>query len=178
MSLESAILAAALGLSVYKEDRSPELASAKREQLTLVASAIAVESRKQTIATAVDWAALMLTIADSESGLSLRIHAGVCKPHECDRGKARGPWQTHAYGQAATFWDSLTGVENTALQTKVASSRLQVGYYTCRGAADWLTSTINGFAGQRCSRSWTGLNQRVEKWRRIRVSIQREMVKP
>lgn len=171
MSLSAAVLAALLTLPTYAEDTGPELAGAKLAQLTAVADAVAEASAAQRIATSRDWAALVVAIGFHESGFSLRIHDGHCRPLECDRGRARGPWQLHRYAEAVTWWDQMQGVDNVELQAKVVSARMRRGYYTCRGATDWVSATLSGYAGRRCGSVWPGLEQRFATWRRVRKSM-------
>lgn len=163
MSLPDLILSALLSLPTFVEDRD---APDKRAQLVAVADAVASVATDQKITTPRNWAALILAIGQAESGFSLRIHAGQCKPFECDRGRARGLFQVHRYAEAVPLWEQMHGVENTAAQVQVAHARLKRGYYQCRGAADWTIATINGFAGKRCALVWPGLEARVALWRR------------
>lgn len=165
MALADLILAGLLSLPTYGEDRAPGLVEAKRAQYAALAAGIATAAKAQSVTTPRDWAALVIAIGHAESGFSLRIQAGQCKPHECDRGRARGPWQLHRYAEATTWWEQMHGVEHAARQAQVASARLARGFYTCRGSADWLTATINGFAGRKCSSVWPGLEARVVLYR-------------
>ncbi len=173
MTLLGAIKAGAFALAVFKEDAADEFADAKRAQLEAVAVALEPVARAQKIARPAEWAALILAIGDAESGFSLRIHAGQCKPHECDRGRARGPFQLHRYAEAVPTWEQMHGLGNIGVQVRVASARLARGYYTCRGGTDWLAATINGFAGRRCAEIWPGLESRVATWRRVLRAIER-----
>lgn len=169
MSLKALVLAGLQSLPVFHEDKAPEFAEQKAAQLETFAAAVAEQAAQQKVALPREWAALMVTIAYQESGLSLRIHRGDCyiKKGECDRGLARGVFQLHRYAEAVSTWDQMVGAENTAVQVRVASARLRRGYYTCRGSADWLIATINGFAGRRCSSVWPGLESRVATWRAV-----------
>lgn len=171
MTLSEVLLSALLSLPLHTEDRAPEHAEAKRAQLTTLAAAIADASDDQSITRPRDWAALIIAIGYAESSFSLRIHVGLCKPHECDRGRARGPWQLHRYAEATPVWDKMTGIENAGVQAAVASARLARGFYTCRTKGDWLTATINGFAGRRCDLIWPGLERRVAVYHRVRKAI-------
>jgi hypothetical protein len=167
LSLSDLILTALLALPQQAEDKAPELAEQKRGQLVAIAEAVAVVAGEQRIASTRDWAALVVAIGQAESGFSLRIHAGRCHKWECDRGRARGPWQLHRYAEAVSTWEQMHGLDNIAVQVRVASARLRRGYYTCRGSADWLVATINGYAGISCSRVWPGLERRVAVWRAV-----------
>jgi hypothetical protein len=184
MGLLEGVLAAALSIPAPSEDRLPEVAEAKHQQIVAVSNAVTSEAQIQKVAAAVDWAALMLAVIENETNGSLRIHRGECRwdKRECDaiRGpkgerifRARGLMQQHAYNEAARFWEHMIGVENTELQMRIGSIALVRGYYTCRGKTDWLIATINGFAGRDCAAIWSGLEARAKSWRRLRGVIQR-----
>jgi hypothetical protein len=175
--LLAGITKAAFSLTVFSEDAGPEFAEAKRAQLEAVSVAIEPAARAQKIARPAEWAALVLAIGDSETGFSLRIGRGECKPRECDRGRARGPFQLHRYAEAVDTWEQMHGLEHIGVQVRVASARLQRGYFTCRGAGDWFVSTVNGFAGVRCSQMWGGLEKRAATYRRLVRVIDGEMAR-
>src|SRR5687767_12279984 len=101
MSFEAYVLAGLNALAVFTEDRAPELAEQKRQQYAAIASAVASVAGEQKIARRAEWASLIVAIGYAESGFSLRIMDGRCKPWECDRGRARGGWQVHRYAEAA-----------------------------------------------------------------------------
>lgn len=185
--LLEAIKAGAFSLAVYHEDVGDEFAEAKQAQLTAIAVALEPAARAQKIARPAEWSALVLAIGDAESNFSLRIHRGECDwaKRECDAAllkgervfRARGPWQTHQYGEARPTWEQMVGIENTAVQVRVASARLQRGYYTCRGGGDWFIATVNGYAGRRCSLVWPGLEKRYATYRRLVKVIDNEMAR-
>lgn len=158
------VRAAVESLPCFVEDRGdPE----KSAQLDQIAAAIAEVSRDAPRAPR-EWAALLLTIGYHESTFSLRIQRGQCKPHECDRGRARSAWQLHRNTFNAGIWDQLHGIENTRVQVQAASDALKRAYFTCnRSGVPWLQATLNGYAGRRCSAEWRGLDQRVSTFNRL-----------
>lgn len=158
------VRAAVESLPCFVEDRGdPE----KSKQLDEIAAAIAEVSKDAPRAPR-EWAALLLTIGYHESTFSLRIHRGQCKPHECDRGRARSAWQLHRNTFNAAIWDQLHGLENTRVQVQAASDALKRAYFTCnRSGVPWLQATLNGYAGRRCSAEWPGLDQRVSTFNRL-----------
>jgi hypothetical protein len=166
------VRAAMESLPCFHEDRG---SSDKSAQLDAIAAAVAEVSRDAPRAPR-EWAALLLTIGYHESTFSLRIHRGECKPHECDRGKARSAWQLHKNLYTAPLWDQLHGIEHTAVQVRAASEALKRAYFTCsRSGVPWLQATLNGYAGRRCSAEWPGLAQRVSTFNRLsRVSVARK----
>jgi hypothetical protein len=158
------VRAAVESLPCFVEDRGdPE----KSKQLDEIAAAIAEVSKDAPRAPR-EWAALLLTIGYHESTFSLRIHRGQCKPHECDRGRARSAWQLHRNTFNADIWDKLHGLENTRIQVQAASDALKRAYFTCsRSGVPWLQATLNGYAGRRCSAEWPGLDARVATFNRL-----------
>jgi hypothetical protein len=166
------VRAAMESLPCFHEDRGDPDKSA---QLDAIAAAVAEVSRDAPRSPR-EWAALLLTIGYHESTFSLRIHRGQCKPHECDRGKARSAWQLHKNLHTASMWEQLHGIEHTAVQVRAASDALKRAYFTCsRSGVPWLQATLNGYAGRRCSSEWPGLDKRVSTFSRLsRVSIPRK----
>lgn len=166
------VRAAIENLPVFHEDRGD---SDKAAQLDAIAAAVADVSRDAPRSPR-EWAALLLTIGYHESTFSLRIHRGQCKPHECDRGKARSAWQLHKNLYTAPLWDQLHGIEHTVVQVRAASDALKRAYFTCgRSGVPWLQATLNAYAGRRCSAEWPGLDQRMSTFNRLsRVSTPRK----
>ena len=158
------VRAAMESLPTYVEDRgNPD----KTAQLDAIAAAIA-EASKDAPRPPREWAALLLTIGHHESGFSLRIQRGECKPFECDHGRARSAWQLHKNLYTAPVWDQLHGIENTTIQVKTASEALKRAYFTCSGSGEpWLVATLNGYAGRRCGGDWPGLHLRMATFKRL-----------
>jgi len=156
-------------LPVSVEDRAPELASAKTEQLDAIARVVAEVSRTAPRPPR-EWAALLLTIGYHESSFSLRIHRGDCnlRKRECDAGRARSSWQLHKNTFTAPVWNQLHGLEHTETQVRAADAALRRGYWTCaKSGTPWFRATVNGFAGQRCGASWPGLDKREATFNRL-----------
>jgi hypothetical protein len=152
------VRAALEALPCFHEDRGN---AEKSAQLDTIATAIAEVSREAPRPPR-EWAALLLTIGYHESTFSLRIHRGECKPHECDKGRARSAWQLHKNLFTAPVWDQLHGIEHTDIQVRAASDALKRAYFTCgRSGVPWLQATLNAYAGRRCSAEWPGLDRRV-----------------
>ena len=166
------VRAAMDALPCFHEDRGDP---GKSKQLDIIAAAVAEVSRDAPRPPR-EWAALLLTIGYHESTFSLRIHRGECKPHECDRGRARSAWQLHKNLFTAPIWEQLHGIEHTAVQVRAASDALKRAYFTCnRSGVPWLQATLNGYAGRRCSAEWPGLDQRAATFNRmLRVGTPRK----
>lgn len=176
MTLEEAILNALQKQPVFVEDRKPELTEAKASQLSSFARAIALASAKPPVPVSPkDWAAMLVAIAGRETHFSLRIHRNECFKWECDRGRARGPWQQQQNLFTKPVWDKLIGLEFVDVQAQVASAALGRGFWTCNpkrtGVADWRVATINGYAGKRCGAEWNGLKLRMADYVRIRRQL-------
>lgn len=167
MLFKSIVAAMFAVFSVAQEDRAPELAERKAAQQGEFVAAIsraAADAPRQPR----EWAALMLAVLEAETHGSLRIHEGRCKPLECDRGRARGPWQPHRNAHNRDVWDQLIGVENTTVQARVASDMLKRAYWRCaKSGVDWVTGTLNAYKGVACDSSWRGLSERREAYHRF-----------
>lgn len=154
--------AAVASLPIYHEDTD---APGKADQLDAIADAVARESLTAPRPPR-EWAALVLTVARHESGLSSRIIADKCKPRECDRGRARGLGQVHKNSLNAADWDAAPG--NIPVQVRLTSDALKRSYYLCsRSGADWRAATLSAYAGQRCSARWAGLETRLATFERL-----------
>lgn len=161
----AAALAAVLALPVYKDDltdarKVPQLAALARE-VSLLEPPAGV-SRK-------DWRALVLAVGEAETGYSLRIMDGLCRPYECDHGKARSPWQLHANDHTRPVWEQLQGFTTLHVQVQTASEMLKRSYFTCaRSRAPFPQATLLAFAGKGCRPDtivpWRGLDLRVRYW--------------
>lgn len=154
-------------LPVFHEDKPAEFAEAKARQLRLFEESVAREA-KDAPRLPREWAALMFAVLENETRGSLRIHEGRCKPRECDRGRARGPWQNHRNTIIAPVWDKMVGVENTPIQAHAASEMLKRAYWTCqRFNPDWVAGTLSAYAGRSCHARWDGLAPRVASYRKF-----------
>lgn len=163
---------AVASLPVFHEDRDYV---EKAEQLEAVADAVAKLSVSPPGGIAPRaWAALMLTVAFHESGLSERIQRGDFKPHEADAHKvngvlmhrARGLWQVHANSLNQADWEIANG--NLEAQARLADQGLRRGFWTCsRSGAPFPQGAINGFAGKMCTAKWGGLSARANTFSRL-----------
>lgn len=147
----------ALGaLPTYHEDRGVD---GKAEQLDQIASAVAGVSRGKPLPPR-EWSALIFAVGLHESGFSMRIVANNCKPHECDRGRARGFGQNHSNSRNRSDWRDAPG--NVELQAKLVSDALTSAYWTCkRSGVEPVRGTLSAYAGQRCGAEWRGLDARM-----------------
>jgi hypothetical protein len=163
------IISVLMAFPTYKDDREDPR---KRDQLVMVAEAVDYASRVE------GWqgrqselAALLITVGWHESSFALHIHAGKCKPWECDRGRARGPWQVHKNRLNTDSWDSLLGLEpaSTRLAAIVAAQALVRARAQCRSLAgsDWVNFTLTAYAGRGCVQRWDGVRPRFNTYRKV-----------
>jgi hypothetical protein len=142
--------------------------------------AVGKVAQEQAIATAVqkaakgdaDVAAFLLAWGDAETHFSLRIHRGQCFKWECDRGRARGPWQLHRNGMAPELWDKMHGVEHVELQAIEAAKRARWAMRECR--VQGLARIFAGFrmlGAKGCDRSLPGEQDRVDAFKRVRARL-------
>lgn len=99
-----------------------------------------------------------------ESRFSRRIHEGDCLPHECDRGKAVGLWQTWS------LWFDVeqsrgvgTDADATFISARAAAQALADGRRNCaslRGALSWYAT------GNSCRWSGARKRHRMARWLR------------
>jgi hypothetical protein len=172
---EAAILATLQKQPIYKDDKKPEFAEAKAAQLEQLAPAIAKATLNPGPFSRRDLGALLIMVAKRETNFSLRIARGECLVYECDRGRARGPWQQHQNNFTRPIWDQLHGLAFVEVQAQAAADALKRGYWTCdpkrTGVNDWVMATINGYAGHRCGEVWDGLKLRMSDYVMIRRQL-------
>lgn len=160
------ILRALMSLPTFHEDRAPEMKEQKRAQLITVANAIGAASKGDK-----DLAAMLVTVAYHESAISLRIHAGQCKPSECDHGLAASIWQLHSSKRIPLEeWTTLAGLDPgaTKLAAKRAAQMLIGARFSCgRDPARMMTS----YAGLRCDAPWPGLAPRLATYAKVRGKL-------
>lgn len=126
------------------------------------------------IGSELDIGALVVTVGWWESRFSRRIHAGQCRPDECDPfryadgrvvHRARSCWQAQRTGWSRKLWGNLegTGLEPTRNAAWVATTVLAEGQRRCK-------STVGAIAFYACGRcSWSGAKRRVATWEKLRT---------
>lgn len=165
--IAESILAMILSLGIAKEDRAPEITERKHEQLETVARSIAV------VAETPELAAMLITLGWFESKFAIRIAEGRCKPFECDRGRARGPFQIHRRaGMTDAEWDGLLGTnaEATLASTREAARRIRAARVRCRSLEsrqDWAAGVFSSLAGRGCVGDFKGRAARTATFRKL-----------
>ncbi len=158
MMLKAIILALAV-LPVAGEDKpvTPE----KTAQLNAIAAAVHRHAKTP------DEAAFVLAWGDAETHYSLRIAEGRCLIWECDRGKARGPWQVHRNAaMSAEQWDKMHGVEHIDEQARVAAARARWALRQCK--VDRIRGAFRVLGGVGCTRPIKGEGERVKAFEAMR----------
>ena len=181
MSLTTYLLTAIASLPIFHEDVGEKFATQKHDQAQMIASAIekAVEQSTEWPDSPRELAALMLTVAWHETRLSLRIHDGLCKPHECDNGRARGLWQLHVHRSLPRErWLQVAGFppENTTRAAQEAAIALVRSRRMCAVATrgrDWLGATLTAYAGGGCGGRLPDVKARIKTYRRLLTLVQR-----
>jgi hypothetical protein len=150
----AAVSAALAILPVYHEDRANPY---KGAQLVTVARAVASVSRTR------EEAAFLLAIGQHESGLSFRIHFGLCRSFECDRGRAASLFQLHQNGRATDAWHGFVGLSLDATKAAAGAALQHVRFAQrlCRGEPDPVLATFRAYAGRGCRSALPGERDRV-----------------
>lgn len=167
--MEAAILAALQKLPTYHEDRGAE---GKLEQLTVIAQAIDAASRLKSPVPRDEMRGMLITIAFHESTLSLRIHAGNCKPKECDFGKARTSWQIHKnWFISEDVYERMVGLglESTTLAATEAANALSRAWRYCsRWDGNKIAMALTAYAGRGCNpENWAGVVPRMTTYNKV-----------
>lgn len=174
MTLAAFALAALLSFP----QRDPEAAEDYAARMGVVAAAIesAVTATPHYRGEPRELASALVALAWYEGGLLRRIHAGACRPGECDwvhvgpapwQGypRARSLWQLHATRLVpAREWATLTGTDLDAT-TRAATAAARVlteGRRRCGS----LTGALSAYAGSRSCR-WRGAPGRAWTVRRL-----------
>jgi len=157
---ESATLCALRALPVAAEDR---FAAGKPEQLTAIAAAVERHGRTRTER------AFVIAWGWHESAYSMRIGSGRCRPLECDRGRARGPWQNHRLMLTDEQWDRLHGLEHVDAQAAEAVRRARSALAQCGGIVRQAYAVLSG---RGCGASLPDLDRRMSSFNSVLRRIQ------
>jgi hypothetical protein len=121
-------------LPPYKGDTEP--IEVRRARMTIVAAAIeSAAERTKWPGPKQELVAAMVSLAVHETHLAQHVHAGKCKPHECDRGRAASLWQIqHGPHIPHDSWLALSGdsLEQTTLAAHWAAHFLAKGKNGCK----------------------------------------------
>jgi hypothetical protein len=173
-ALEAWVLSALLSLPVPLDDRAPERAELRAEQLRRFAGAI---SRVSAAAPAQyrgkQWAALLVTIGNYESHYDSQVVLGLCPKHRCDpvvvKGerihRARGAFQQWNTAPVADLWPVANG--NPAAQVEMADRTLRRSLTRCRPFASFPEHVFRAYGGRSCSFPVKREAARVATFRRL-----------
>lgn len=117
-----------------------------------------------------DIAPELVSVIWYESKFLKRIQAGRCKPHECDRGRARSYLQLQktAAAHIPEVWDDIVGLEPENIDAAVdaAAPILRKGKRICRTSA----GAISYYARGAC-KGWKPAAERGALADRLRASL-------
>lgn len=156
-----ALVSAALAdLPVYHEDRANPY---KGAQLHTIAQAVASVSRTR------EEAAYLIAIGDAETKFSFRVHFGLCRAFECDRGRAQSPWQLWKNNRTTEEWHGFVGLslDATKAAAGAALQHIRFAERACRYAPEPLVGTFRAYAGLGCDVPLKGERDRVATFNRV-----------
>jgi hypothetical protein len=156
-----AVSAALAALPIHHEDRANPF---KGAQLHTVAQAVAAVSRD------LDEAALLIAIGHHETKLSFRVHFGLCRAFECDRGRAVSPWQLWQNGRATEEWHGFVGISLDATKAAAGAAVRHVRFAqrVCRGEPEPIVATFRAYAGIGCRVPLKDERARLATFRAVR----------
>jgi hypothetical protein len=146
-----------------------EPAADRSTRLRVIATAIATVARGDR-----ELAALLIEQGRAESHYAEHVGAGRCGKHpksppgECDRGLARGYWQTHRPpSMPLAQWDALRGSSLTATTAAagLAARALRQGRASCGGIVGPMRGAVS-LAATGSSCRWPGAEARATRARR------------
>jgi hypothetical protein len=162
VTLKAILLALAL-LPRFAEDRE---AIGKVVQEEALGRAIAKVSRTA------DEAAFLLAWEDAETHGSLRIHRGECFKWECDKGRARGPWQAHRNGMTLEQWDRMIGIANVDAQAAHAAKMTRWALAECHKQGDErILSAFRLLGAKGCNGYLPGERDRLAAYKLVRARL-------
>lgn len=163
MTFKAILIALALIPQVPSERDTPE----KRAQQAAIASAIVEVSKGDG-----DLAAFLVAWGSHETNFSLRIQRGNCERWECDRGRARGPFQAHRNGMSDERWSRMIGVENTRFQVEQAAKHARWAMRECRLTGDArIVSAFRMLGARGCNQPLKGEGERLATYRKVRARL-------
>jgi hypothetical protein len=173
VNLISYVLAAIAALPTFHEDIGEQFTATKHAQAETIAAAIAdaVDHVDDWPGSKRELATLLLTVAWHETGLSLRIHEGRCKPYECDHGRARGLWQLHVHSLLPRArWLGVAGLDFESTRTAAfeAARALVRSRHMCAAGvrtSAWVAPTLAAYAGRGCRGHLPDIDRRVQTYR-------------
>jgi hypothetical protein len=160
----ASVIAALAILPVHYEDRSNPF---KGAQLYTVAQAVASVSRDR------DEAAFLIALGWHETKFSFRVHHGLCREFECDKGRAQSVWQIWKHSRSTEEWHGFVGIslDATKAAAGAALGHVRFAQRVCRGEPDPIVATFRAYNGSGCRMPIPGERDRVATFRRVRGKI-------
>ncbi len=154
-------------LPVAKADREPERLALRAKQLDQFAVTIAEASQKRQRPPR-EYAALLATIGGHETNFDTQLVLGICKPWQCDRGRAKGAFQNHNVRLVADLWPTAAG--DIVAQVEMADRVLRRSLTRCAPFAPYPAHVFRAYRGgaaNSCSFALKDEQSRVATYFRI-----------
>ncbi len=110
---------------------------------------VAISEEIAALARSREEAALLVAIGERESHYDSEVIGNRCKPLACDRGLARGAFQTHRLSYLADLWDLSPDDPKTQVQMAYAVLRRSLG--RCKPFAPYPAHVFRAYRGGSCS---------------------------
>ncbi len=124
-------------------ERSGERAEHRATDLVAISEEIARLARGR------EEAALLVAIGERESHFDSEIIENHCEPLACDRGLARGAFQTHRLSYLADLWDKSPS--DPVAQVQMAYAVLRRSLARCKPFAPYPAHVFRAYRGGSCS---------------------------
>jgi hypothetical protein len=111
--------------------------------------------------------ALLVTLGRFESCFTLHVHANKCRvwEGECDRGRARSPWQIHSTLVTHPYWSAYKGADPDSTATGAFGALVAI-VHTHKSCHTW-KGAIAGYAtGTQCT--WEHAQVRYDTFLQVR----------
>jgi hypothetical protein len=136
--------AALASLPVPKADRTGERAELRQQQLDAFALELARVSATAPRSPRV-WTALLATVGGHESNFDTQLVLGLCKPWQCDHGRAKGAFQNQRVSFTADLWPHADG--DIAKQVAMADRSMRRSLTRCERFAPYPAHVFRAYRG-------------------------------
>lgn len=130
-------------LPVPLKDRAGERAELRAQQLDAFAAAIAEVSADRPNPR--QHAAFLVTLGGAETNFDSQLVLGICKPWQCDRGKAKGAFQNWSVSFTRELWAVAAG--NPRAQVEMADRTLRRSMTRCAAFAPFPAHVFRAYKG-------------------------------
>lgn len=138
-------------LPVPKADREPDRAELRAQQLDAFAVELARVSADRPSPR--QHMAFLVTLGGAETNFDTQLVLGICKPWQCDKGKAKGAFQNWRVSFTKELWAVADG--NIAAQVDMADRTLRRSMTRCAPFAPFPAHVFRAYKGGAASScSW------------------------